>query len=299
MLMRETPSSATMASPRPRRGFSLIEILLAMLILGAVAAGMTRLIVSQTRFYDAESGRRTARTIARSSMNILLSDLRMVHDSGGIDLAAADGKSIRLIVPYRFGLVCGSGAMTTVSMLPADSATVAQSIYRGYGWRNPGSGRYTLVPTSIAPVIAATPTTCTGSGAGEAGIRTVSVAGRTGTILDLSPPSAAAPPASAVFFYQRIVYRFDASGAYPGRIGLWRDVEGGTSDELMAPFDTSARFRFYVAGSDVSTVSPPALDAIRGVEVVLNSQSPKPSAQSGTAQTNMTTSVFFKNVRSF
>jgi prepilin-type N-terminal cleavage/methylation domain-containing protein len=284
----------------PRRGFTLIEILISLVILSAVAAGLTRLIISQSRFYDAANNLRAARTISRNSMNILLSDLRMVQDENGIDSASADGKAIRVVVPYRFGLVCAvTGGLTTVSLLPTDSSTLALSTFKGFAWRA-STGAYTLVTGTAPPVLSASPGLCTGSGAGEAQIRTVSVGGRTGGIFDLAPDAAGAAAGDAIFLWQRIVYKFDESTSYPGKIALWRIVEDGRTDELMAPFDTSARFRFYTAGSDASVTAPPALTQIRGLDLVLNSLSPNNSAWTNApAEVKMTTSVFFKNVRTF
>ena len=69
----------------------------------------------------------------------------------------------------------------------------------------------------------------------------------------------------------------------------------------MAPFDTASRFRFYVSGSDVSTIAPPALKTdIRGLDLVLAARSPRATSNDSTgAFSTVTTAVFFKNVRVF
>jgi prepilin-type N-terminal cleavage/methylation domain-containing protein len=291
---------------RRARGFTLNEVLIAMLIVGIIGAAATRLLASQTRFFDHETNLRSARTIARSSMNVLLADLRMVQDSGGVDSVVADGKLIRILVPYRFGLVCGTaGNVTTVSMLPSDSGTTALSVYTGFAWRT-ATGRYTyLTPaaptTTDIPVTSATPAVCTGAGAGQAQIRTVATNGRTGDVLDLrtAAPSGALV-ASPVFLWERITYSFRASSVYPSRLGLWRNVQGGANEELMAPFDTSARFKFYVAGEDTSRTAAPPLSDIRGVDLVLTAISPRATSRDSVAsRSRMVTSVFFKNVRAY
>ena len=292
---------------RNRRGFSLAEILVALVILGIVGAAMTRVLVNQNRYFDKQTNMRVARSIARNSMNILLADLRMVQDSGGVDSVSSDFKAMRVLVPYRFGLVCyASGSNTTVSMLPVDSATGAMSRYKGFAYRNT-AGRYTYVyptnPTSgDAPQPAATPANCTGNGAGQAQINTVSLSGRTGNIYDLkSPgPSGATPPAP-MFFFQRVTYVFKTSSAYPTKLGLWRIVDGDSAaEELMAPFDTSAGFRYYLQGTEGAETTVPALANIRGVDVLLYSVSPRgTSNQINSSPSKMVTSVFFKNVRSY
>ena len=287
-------------SQRRVRGFTLAEVLIAMIILGILGASLTRLLATQSRYYDHENNLRKARMVARSSTNILLADLRMVQDSGGVDSVSSDGKLIRILVPYRFGLVCGvNGNTTTVSMLPADSATVALAGYGGFAWRGP-TGSYSYNPSGSTPVASATPALCTGNGVGQAQLRTVAVAGRAGAILDVnsSPPSGATQ-AAPVFFWQKVTYSFAASAAYTGKVGLWRNVAGAT-EEIMAPFDTSARFRYYLAGDTVPEAVVPAKDKIRGIQLRLVAISPKATSNTTTpSQANITTSVFFKNVRAF
>jgi prepilin-type N-terminal cleavage/methylation domain-containing protein len=290
-----------------RQGFTLAEIVVSLVIAGIIGASFTKLLVSQNRYFDHETNLRSARSIARSATNLMIADLRMVQDSGGVDSVTADGKLIRILVPYRFGLVCGTnGNTTTVSMLPTDSGTVALSVYRGFAWRDSATGRYHYISpanptTSDRPAATANAALCTGNGAGQAQIQTVSVNGRTGDLLDLSNQApSGARVATPVFLWQHITYSFRTSGIYPNRLALWRDVEGGRNEELMAPFDTSARFMFYADGDDAARVVPPAVSAIRGVDLVLSALSPRGMSNDSTRlQSRVVTSVFFKNVRRF
>jgi prepilin-type N-terminal cleavage/methylation domain-containing protein len=289
-----------------RRGFTLAEVVVALVIAGIVGIAMTRVLTSQNRFFDQQTNQRAARDLATNAMNVMLNDLRMVQDSGGVDNVASDGKTIRIMVPYRFGMVCGTtGTKTIVSMLPTDSGTTAMAVYGGFAWRSPTTGRYTYVtpsaPTSAdAPAASASASTCTSGGGAQ--LTTVSLNGRTGDILDLNAPAATGATVTApVFLWQKVTYSFAASSAYPGMIGLWRNISGGANEELMAPFDTSARFRFYTSGSDVSQVTVPAdINTIRGLDIVLNARSPRVSSINNTQSvTKLTTAVFFKNVRTF
>lgn len=290
---------------RHRRGFTLVELLISLVIVGVVAGAFTKLMLAQNRYFSHETNKRFSRSVARAATNILISDLRMVQDSGGVDSVTADGKLLRIRVPYRYGLVCGtSGNVTTVSMLPIDSATLAMSVYTGFAIRN-ARGRYDYTEpanptTSDIPVATSDPTVCTGNGAGDAQIRTVAANGRTGQLIDVRAAGPSGALVSApVFFWQKITYSFRASGVYPDRLGLWRNVEGGRNEELMAPFDTSARFKFYQAGDDVSRITPPALSDIRGIDIVLPGLSPNGTTRDSVSKSTVVTSVFFKNVRAF
>lgn len=294
-----------------RSGFTLNEVLISLVILAIIGSAFTRIITYQTRYFAHETSLRTARSVARAGTNLLVTDLRAVQDSGGVDSVGLEGKFIRILVPYRFGLVCGTnGNVTTVSMLPVDSATIAMSAYKGFAWRNAtgnATGRYTyIMPTdpTVAdiPRTSSNPDVCTGSGSGQAQIKTVSILTRSGSILDLSSSSpSGATVAAPVFFFQKVSYSFKRSAAYPNAFGLYRNVEGGLDEELVAPFDTlAARFRFYQPGDDTSRVVPPDKSQIRGLQLVLAALSPNRSAKEAVLpMEKVVTSVFFKNVRSY
>ncbi|MEK7402004.1 MAG: prepilin-type N-terminal cleavage/methylation domain-containing protein [Gemmatimonadota bacterium] len=290
-----------------RAGFSLAELIVAFTLLAILGATFTRIMVTQGRFTDQQNALRNARTVSRQGMNVLMSEARMVQDSLGVDSASSDGKTIRLVVPYRFGMNCGvSGTKNVVSMLPVDSLALVQAVYAGWAYRNQ-LGAYTMpvVPaplTTDAPTASTDAAQCTGSGAGQAQIRTITLGGRAGEVLDISPAVASptAPKGQAVFFYQRVTYQFKASAAFPGWNGLYRSVEGGTGDELVAPFDTSARFKYWTAAATASVSSPPALALIRGIDIVFVGRSSyTPMGKTVPSKTTVVASIFFKNVRNF
>jgi hypothetical protein len=274
-------------------------LLVAIVLLGIVGGALTRLVVDQMRFFDNIQVVRGARSTARNSMNVMLSELRMVQDSGGITNIAVDNKSITVLVPYRFGVYCGTNSGTAVvSMLPVDSLTGAYSSFYGYGWRSRTSGRYTLVSGGSAPTASASPTTCTTT----AGISTITVNGRSGAIYDISGstiPSTMGPGAP-VMFYQQVTYSFQTSSLFPDKVGLYRAVNGGAAEELMAPFASTARFRYYATGDDTSRTTAPSLDQVRGLALVLTTEGQrKPAGKTVYSQQKMMTSVFFKNVRAY
>jgi prepilin-type N-terminal cleavage/methylation domain-containing protein len=283
---------------RRRSGFSLAEALVAMVILGVISAALTRMVVEQMRFFDNAQSVRSARSAARNSMQVMLSDLRMVEaDSAGVRSATTSSITVR--VPYRQGIVCGTAASkTTVSMVPVDSEVGSMAVYAGYAYRPRGSTGLYNYPSGATTVTASSqPTVCTTT----AGIKTISMNGRTGEIFDLTPvitmDASANVVGIAVFFYQTVTYSFAASTLYPGYYGLWRTVAGGTTEELMAPFKSTSGFMFYTAGADASTSAVPSpLSNITGVDVVLYAVGSRtPAGRTTPPEQKMITSVFFKN----
>ena len=189
------------------------------------------------------------------------------------------------------------------SLLPVDSTEMTLAKYAGYAWRN-SAGRYTIV-TPTAPqggdsvTTAASSATCTGVGAGQAGIRTLTINGRTGRVISITPGASGAAAGTPMFLWQKITYSFAASTAFPGLYGLYRTPTGGTSEEILAPFDSSSRFKLYVPGQDTSQTTVPSLSKIRGFDILLNGVSPTVTPGMPRTVTKMVTAVLFKNSRTF
>lgn len=283
---------------RARAGFSLVEILVAFTILAILGAMLTRFLLAQSRFTEQQHALREARSVSRQAMNVLESELRMVQDSGGLESVSNDGRSITALVPYRFGLVCGVvGNSTVVSMLPVDSLMDAQAVFAGYAWRS-RDGAYHNVFTTVTPATSSNANQCTGSGASQAGIRTLTLNGRSGAVLDVSPAATDATMGQPLFFFQRVTYEFKASGRAPGTYGLYRTVEGGTSEELLSLFDSSARFKYWTSGATASVAAAPAAALVRGLDVVLSAQSSYTPVTGTTPMSSaVVATIFFRNVR--
>jgi|tagenome__1003787_1003787.scaffolds.fasta_scaffold20813655_2 prepilin-type N-terminal cleavage/methylation domain-containing protein len=290
------------SSARRRAGFTLTEIIVCVVILGILGTALTRLMLAQSRLYALQRAKRDARAIGRTSMNLLFSDLRMVHDGadapGSVMLASPNSLSVK--VPYAVGLVCGNASPNTVvSMFPLDSAARAMSKYAGYAWRNRATKQYTYVP--VVDTVGNAPVTPSGSASvctSTAKIKSDTVSGRAWGPVDVKPQSvpAGTQPGAPVFFFQNVLYFFGNSTSNPGRVGLFRRIEGRTAEELTAPFDASARFKFFVRNVDTSTVTPPAvLDSLVGVSMVLTGSSSATMAGRAAEKSRMETAVLFRN----
>jgi hypothetical protein len=144
------------------------------------------------------------------------------------------------------------------------------------------------------PVTSTNPTSCTAT----AKLRIDTISGRTWAPMDLKPVAAGAQPGAPIFLYQEVTYWFGASTAYPGRIGLWRQASGGAAEELVAPFASTARFKFYTRNADAASTTPPTLlDSLVGVAAVLDGASVSNIPGRQPVNTQMETSVFFRNRR--
>jgi hypothetical protein len=114
----------------------------------------------------------------------------------------------------------------------------------------------------------------------------------------VTPGVATGPTAGTpVFLFQRIRYQFATSTLMPGRLALLRTlVTPNTTEELVAPFDSTAGFRFYTAGSATSTSTVPApLSDIVGFDLQLVGLNDRAPSSTAADQAPLTTAVFFQN----
>ena len=279
--------------PTRRAGFSLVELVIAMTLTTVIGAAVTGLFVSQTQFFSEQQEVGEARSVARAANNVMLSELRMVETGGGVVAAAADSITVRS--PYGVGVICGtSGFQSLVYLMPVDSIMYARASFGGFAWRNMTTGVYTYWSafTSVNTTTAAESATCTGVLANAiTGARVVKV----------FPIVAGAAIGTPVMLLQRVTYRFAPSAMVPGSNGLYRRVTSlagaVTTEELAAPFATTAAFRYFVQNNATAQAPPIAdLTTIYGVELDLQARSERPNAAGQLWRTaGMTTAIYFKN----
>ena len=282
-----------------RRGVTLVELMIGMVLAAILGASLLRITVTQSRFNDRVEAGRSARSVARTAVNYLSSELRMMDAHDGVVLANAN--QLRLRVPFAVGLVCTANASTVTGLfMPVDNTLYAMG-YNGFGVRGAMDGQYTYYMKSGAansvPAAGASGN-CTGS----PGNMTVPTGA---TVLQLTTGGTIAPVpvvSTPVTLYRLVEFSFENSTVVPGRRGLYRrllDNAGNTlsAEELVAPFDSTARFRFYIQNNRIpSDTVPTALADMRGIEVRLAGESERTvRGQTTPEQANLVTSIFFLN----
>jgi prepilin-type N-terminal cleavage/methylation domain-containing protein len=292
-----------------RRGFTLVELMISLIVAVIVGGALVRMTLAQARFMDQQEAWRDARRVSRSGINRLVSDLRLVETGGGVEAAVAGGQDFTVRVPYAFGIMCSTtGALTTVSVLPVDSAMFAAPGFSGFAWRNSATGAYTYQTAAVALTNPGTPGNCTLAvpatiNAGTGGALPSINGSPAGKVINLGGAvplvAAGGPPVGSIFFlFRRVRYEFKNSVAIPGRTGLWRTtLTGGATEELASPFSNTARVNFYVLNAAAAqSAVPGTLSDIRGLELVLDGMSERtPGGSTAPKTANVTTSVFFEN----
>lgn len=263
---------------------SLIELIISLVVVSIIGASITRLLTTQTRFFSKLSLARDARSVTRQSRDLMQSELSMTEVSGGVVAASRDSITVR--VPVAFGLYC---AGSTVMLLPTDSMYLAAASFDGFA----------LKDTSVAGAYAYTALTSTNTGnASDCSGGSVQITPPTGGTYKGLSPSPSGTAASPVFLYQTVTYKFAASTLVSGQRGLWRKASTNAYAEIVAPFDTSAKFRFYNLYSDTAQdAAPSPLSDMRGVELRLDALAPvvTPGQSPKREGSSVKTAIFFRN----
>ncbi|HSJ12829.1 MAG TPA: prepilin-type N-terminal cleavage/methylation domain-containing protein [Longimicrobiales bacterium] len=279
---------------RVRPGFSLTELLIALLLTAIVGASVTGVFVTQTRFFAQQEKEGQARGVSRSAISVLMSELRMIeHDRG---VMAASPSTLQLRSPYAMGVVCApvtSPPSVVIWVFPADSFAYAAAEFRGYAYRDPTTGAYRYHNETGQDPAPGGATTCTG-------MRVETTAPGQAITFQTHPsilPAAGTP----VLLYQEITYTFAPSSLVPGRRALWRQVGSSQPEEMVAPFDSTARFRYFWGTergpAQDDPPDPANLSLIHGVELVLDGLSERPDPDGTHRNVPLRTAVYFKNRR--
>ena len=281
-----------------RRGFSLVELVIALLLTGIIGVALSRLVISQARFVAGQDGMLQSRSGVRAALNLVTGELRALTTGG---LLAASTDSITVRVPYAFGVSCypfNYGSF--VSLLPGDSSIVNGAVPSGYAfrdstgtWKFPATATvYSFNYNALGICTWLTPPVTTLAAPNWAA-RDIAVT--------TSDASGVPPVGNLMYVYQKVTYVLGPSASLPGRKALWRRVAGGTSDELVVPFDTGSGFKFLVGSRLTPRSTPPALlDSVVGVRLRLVGQSEKaPEGKSAPSRFDVTTNILFRNNRGY
>ena len=271
-----------------RRGFTLVELLIAVTLAAILGLGLTQLLVSDSRLVGRQEALMDARQVARATVNVLSVDLRMVT-AGGV--VAARPESVTVRVPMAFGMACNRSADTMyVALLPADPGRDTTRTRFGVATRVGTGYDFSLGEADTLSV--ADSTSCS-----SAGVR-ILPGGSMLALQRVGPgPPAALDPRALFYLYEEVTYRFAPSTMVPGRWGLWSRTGTEPAVELAAPLDSTSSFAFLLGTDLVAQTSPPAnLESIRGLELRVVGESERwPSNERGPRRFALTTRVRFVN----
>jgi Tfp pilus assembly protein PilV len=276
-------------------GFSLIELLIALLIATSIGALVFTIFAVQNRFYAATSVSGRAQQTARGASDLVASELRAVS-RGALRVATPSRLAAR--VPLTIGIVCSLPAGGDVNAyFPLDGAAITASEVKGFAVRA-SSGSWSYTPAAWGSLFVssggAAVTECTGQGGVSSGFGTDYM-----LLNDVASLASPAPDTgSAILLYTEIEYRFAASALEPGTLGLFRGPYGGTLVEYASGFAFEAQFEYRLANGMYQDNATGVLDQVTAIRLVAAAAPiSKASGRSSVHYFDVTTDVPLRNAR--
>ncbi len=108
----------TSTAPKRRAGFTLVEVLVALALMGLFAAAMVKLLLRQNRFYNSMSDLIQTRQQIRQAAFMLPAELRAISRQGG-DIAVMTDSSLEIRSMFGSAITCLTNvASSWVSTVP-------------------------------------------------------------------------------------------------------------------------------------------------------------------------------------
>lgn len=251
------------SSVRGRNGFTLVEVLIVLVVLGIVGAAMTKTMLNMQRGTERQTQQADMQSDLRASAGLLPAELREL--AAGLDILAATPDSIAYRAMRATGFVCGV-------VMPNQVAVLNSTLYK---YRDIEAGRDGLliyVEGDDAETAddrwdthAITNTMSATCGAGSATLLTVSPNLDPLSLGALGLPLAGAPVRT---FETMTLKLYTADGR--GWLGARSMSAGEPIQPVLGPLDAGSGMQLIyrdAAGTDLGAA--PVLADIRGIDVVV------------------------------
>ncbi len=113
---------------RVRRGYSLVELLISMTILGVVGSVLAKIMMGQQRFYQRTVEQMAVRRELRTGLNLLPAELRGLSSIGG-DLVDFSATYVTFRSTIGVSLICAKSSSTSIDLPPLSSAKTITSAW--------------------------------------------------------------------------------------------------------------------------------------------------------------------------
>ncbi|MDQ8161226.1 MAG: type II secretion system protein [Gemmatimonadota bacterium] len=109
-----------------RRGFTLVELLITMTILGLLGTLVATVMMGQQRFYQRTTQQMDVRRELRTAVNVMSAELRAVSSAGG-DVVTFNKMSITFRNMLGSAVVCATPSRTQLDLAPANMGRIQLS----------------------------------------------------------------------------------------------------------------------------------------------------------------------------
>lgn len=249
-----------------RRGFTLVELLIVIVLGGVVLAATFQVLVRNQQIYTAQSATVMGQQTVRGAVELLSSEIREVSTGGdptlGSDLLLMESDRIRMRVMRKVAIVCGvdntDPLLVEASVMGADFGVGDSVLVHADGEDDPDDHFWSRGVVSALPS-PGTPANCGGEPSAH-----LEVDG-------LIPPITGAnqvASGSLLRSFETIEY---APVLVDGETYLGRATGGGTPEPLIGPIADAGGLRFDFRDTDGNPATDPT--SVRTIRVTVRTVS--------------------------
>ncbi len=282
------------APPLDRKGFSLVEALVAMLLSSVVVALVASVFLVQNSFYSDVVSRSSLNESVRSAVSHAASELRGVS-AGGV--VVAESEQVVFRVPLVLGGVCDVSGSSVFLLLPLGGRGLDPSQVSGYAVKD-STGAWGYRGASWSSLYVS-------SGGGAAAACALAGADTVGAREDFHHLAGLAAPTplqtgDVVMIYREMEYRIGPSALNPSSMALFRGLHGDTLAELATNLSPESAFEYRLTGETSFRDRVTGTSNLRDVNVVrlrARGIAPATTATRDSLTLDLTTTIFLRNAR--
>lgn len=250
-------------------GFTLVEMLVALVVAGLLAAAVLTLLLRQNSFYGKNDDTIYAEQSMRGTAELMASELRMASpgtSSTNTDFLLASTDTVEVRYDVSRGVVCGTNGGSIIYVYVYDEpTTVNLPGTRGVAVSAPDSSTFhydAAFDPTVSKAVNSSSLSYTTCVANNGGVPQSADLGRYRSI-DWSGSTLGVPTeGSVVRIYGSLTYSF-APSSFSSGTALWRN-----NQELVAPFASGAKFAYVMQdGSVQNSVSLASAPSIRRIRI--------------------------------
>lgn len=249
-------------------GFTLVEMLVALVITGIMAAGVITLLMGQNRFYGSTDDVVYAEQSLRATSDLMGSEMRSIHPGtgGGSDLVTAQSDELTFRLDTHRGVVCAvNSGDVYVFLFSEPSAPNVDASSRGHAVREAyASSTWSYDPWDPMSTTLERADSPTSSVAGtcESGGGPDATSGNYDQFVVFRSWGTTEPEVGSILrIYGEVTYEFGASGFGSGT-AIFRNDQ-----ELAAPFESDAAFSYVTSSGVQNSVSSGSFDTVERVRM--------------------------------
>ena len=283
---------------RGRRGFTLVETLIALVLSSLVIVLVSSTFLAQNRAQATNAALASAHDNVRAATDVVARELRSSMRDG---IVVAGPRTLTVRSPVAVVSVCGrSGFFGTNVDVHVDGGvpTLGTDEVAGVAVLDESSGVWDYERTTWSFIDgggSGSAARCAGNGADTLGVADEFHSVR--RLFFLYGLLGIPDVGEVLMLFREVTFQIGPSALEPGTLALFRQPYGGAAVEFASGMDTTTTFRYRTGGGSYQdTVTAGAVGSVDGVRLIMNARTSSGTGPEGEVSFGIATNLLLRNV---